>query len=230
MLAYHEGGHGVVAEAGYQRWLASGKHWAHQWGNALRRLTIVGAAGTGGHMQATPDTNTMVKTEEALLGQIACAVGATISERLFVGTATTGNSNDLEHAYNYAKMMVTKFGMSDLGTISVGADEDNPNLGRQMGMGAGAYGLSDESSNQIDQEILRKLATASRIAIRALLEREQFLHALVKKLEVEETIARAEWVELWNQFKKADISEERIEAELQKFWPRFVELSSKVEA
>ncbi|MBP9090548.1 AAA family ATPase [bacterium] len=230
MLAYHEGGHGVVAEAGYQRWLASGKHWAHQWGNALRRLTIVGAAGTGGHMQATPDTNTMVKTEEALLGQIACAVGATISERLFTGTATTGNSNDLEHAYNYAKMMVTKFGMSDLGTISVGADEDNPNLGRQMGMGAGAYGLSDESSNQIDQEILRKLATASRIAIRALLEREQFLHALVKKLEVEETIARAEWVELWNQFKPAVISEERIEAELQKFWPRFVELSSKVEA
>lgn len=229
MLAYHEGGHGVVTEVGYQRYLASGRGWAEQWGNAMRRLTIVGAAGTGGHMQATPDSNINFKTEEALLGQIACAVGATISERLFTGTATTGNSNDLEQAYNYAKMMVTKFAMSDLGTISVGADEDNPNLGRQMGMGAGAYGLSDESSNQIDQEILRKLATASRMALRALLEREQFLHALVKKLEVEETIARAEWLELWSQFQPAVISDERIEEELRKFWPRFAELSDAVE-
>ncbi len=67
------------------------------------------------------------------------------------------------------------------------------------------------------------------MALRALLEREQFLHALVKKLEVEETIARAEWLELWSQFQPAVISDERIEEELRKFWPRFAELSDAVE-
>ncbi|MBP9090546.1 AAA family ATPase [bacterium] len=225
MLAYHEGGHGLVTEAGYQRWLASGKHWAHQWGNALRRLTIVGAAGTGGHMQATPDSTSPVQTEEALLGRIASAVGATIAERMYTGTASTGNSNDLKQAYNIAKMMVTKFGMSDLGGISVGADQENPNLGRQMGMGSGAYGLSNESSNQIDQEILSKLATGCRMAIRALLEREEFLHALADLLVVKETIARAEWLELWNKYTPAYVSDAQVEAELKKLWPRFERLS-----
>ncbi len=225
MLAYHEGGHGLVTEAGYQRWLASGKDYTKQLGNALRRLTIVGAANTGGHMQATPDTNSPVQTEEALMGRIASAVGATIAERMYTGTATTGNSNDLKQAYNIAKMMVTKFGMSPLGALSVGADQENPNLGRQMGMGAGAYGLSNESSNQIDQEILGKLATGCRMAIRALLEREEFLHALVDVLVVKETIARAEWLELWNKFEPVYISDAQVEAELKKLWPRFERLS-----
>jgi cell division protease FtsH len=225
MLAYHEGGHGLVTEAGHQRWLAAKKHWAQQWGNPLRRLTIVGAAGTGGHMQATPDLASPVQTEEALLGRIASAVGATIAERMFTGTATTGNSNDLKQAYNIAKIMVTKVGMSKLGAISVGADQENPNLGRQMGMGSGAYGLSNESSNQIDQEILGKLATGCRMAIRALLEREEFLHALVEVLMEKETIARAEWLALWNKFEPVYISDSQVEAKLKELWPRFERLS-----
>jgi len=225
MLAYHEGGHGLVTEAGYQRWLASGKLWAHQWGNALRRLTIVGAAGTGGHMQATPDSSSSVQTEEALMGRIASAVGATIAERMYTGTASTGNSNDLKQAYNIAKIMVTRVGMSKLGALSVGADQENPNLGRQMAMGSGAYGLSNESSNQIDQEILVKLATGCRIALRALLEREQFLHALADLLVVKETIARAEWLELWNKYEPAYVTDAQVEAELKKMWPRFERLS-----
>jgi ATP-dependent Zn protease len=33
---------------------------------------------------------------------------------MYTGTASTGNSNDLKQAYNIAKMMVTKFGMSPI--------------------------------------------------------------------------------------------------------------------
>jgi cell division protease FtsH len=144
---------------------------------------------------------------------------------MFTGTATTGNSNDLKQAYNIAKIMVTKVGMSKLGAISVGADQENPNLGRQMGMGSGAYGLSNESSNQIDQEILGKLATGCRMAIRALLEREEFLHALVEVLMEKETIARAEWLALWNKFEPVYISDSQVEAKLKELWPRFERLS-----
>jgi cell division protease FtsH len=226
MLAYHEGGHGLVSEHGYQKWLNSGKEWAHNWGKAVRRLTIVGAANTGGHMQATPDMSTPVETFESLLGDIACALGATISERLFTRTATTGNSADLKSAYGIAKAMVTKFGMSKLGPISVGEDEANPNLGRVMGMGGGAYGLSNRSSEQIDHEIARLLAHGARIAIRALLEREEFLHALVQELMVKETIARAQWTALWEQFGNKQVHQTLVEDKLKEMWPELARLTS----
>jgi cell division protease FtsH len=230
MLAYHEGGHGVVTEHGYQRFIASGREWKMRWGNALRRLTIVGAANTGGHMQATPDDSSPVETFESLVGQIASLVGATIAERLYTGTASTGNSNDLKRAYHMAKAMVTKVGMSALGPISVGEDTENPNLGRVVGSGGGgAYGLSNESSDQIDKEIGRILAGASRIAIRALKEREDFLHALVKELVVKETIARAEWLELWDAHPSRVISDLEVERELSRLWPAMAKLSGRTD-
>jgi len=227
MLAYHEGGHGLVTEHGYQRYLASGRNWAQKWGNAVRRLTIIGAANTGGHMQATPDTNTPVSTYESLLGQIATALGATISEIMFTGTRSTGNSQDLKQAYAIAKAMVTKYGMSKLGPISVGEDDENPNAGRVLGMGA-SYGLANESSNQIDHEIMLLLASGARIAIKALRAREEFLHALVKVLVVKETIAREEWLTLWKQFADKEITDEQVEAELKTHWVQLFALSDGV--
>jgi cell division protease FtsH len=227
MLAYHEGGHGLVTEHGYQRYLASGRNWAQKWGNAVRRLTIIGAANTGGHMQATPDTNTPVSTYESLLGQIATALGATISEIMFTGTRSTGNSQDLKQAYAIAKAMVTKYGMSKLGPISVGEDDENPNAGRVLGMGA-SYGLANESSNQIDHEIMLLLASGAKIAIKALRAREEFLHALVKVLVVKETIAREEWLTLWNQFTDKEVTDEQVEAELKTHWVQLFALSDEV--
>ncbi|MBK7747652.1 MAG: AAA family ATPase [Candidatus Obscuribacter sp.] len=227
MLAYHEGGHALVTEHGYQRYLASGRNWAQKWGNAVRRLTIIGAANTGGHMQATPDTNTPVSTYESLLGQIATALGATISEIMFTGTRSTGNSQDLKQAYAIAKAMVTKYGMSKLGPISVGEDDENPNAGRVLGMGA-SYGLANESSNQIDHEIMLLLASGAKIAIKALRAREEFLHALVKVLVVKETIAREEWLTLWNQFTDKEVTDEQVEAELKTHWVQLFALSDEV--
>ncbi|MBK9621407.1 MAG: AAA family ATPase [Candidatus Obscuribacter sp.] len=227
MLAFHEGGHALVTEHGYQRYLASGRNWAQKWGNAVRRLTIIGAANTGGHMQATPDTNTPVSTYESLLGQIATALGATISEIMFTGTRSTGNSQDLKQAYAIAKAMVTKYGMSKLGPISVGEDDENPNAGRVLGMGA-SYGLANESSNQIDHEIMLLLASGAKIAIKALRAREEFLHALVKVLVVKETIAREEWLTLWNQFTDKEVTDEQVEAELKTHWVQLFALSDEV--
>ena len=231
MLAYHEGGHGLATEYGYRRWLASGSKWNMQWGMAVRRLTIVGAANTGGHMQATPDMDTMVQSFEALLGDIACGVAATISERMFTGTATTGNYGDLRGINAKAKLMVTKVGMSRLGPLSVGDQMENPNLGAVLGKGSGGYGLSDYSGSQIDHEIARLLAGGARIAIRALREMEPFLHAVVEELLVKETIARAEWAALWDRYEgqRVYVSDEAVEAELQRLWPELARLTSNGE-
>ena len=227
MLAYHEGGHALVTEHGYQRYLASGRTWKEQWGMAVRRLTIIGAANTGGHMQATPDVSTPVQTFESLMGRIASALAATISERMFTGTCTTGNSQDLKQAYNIAKSMVTHFGMANLGPISVGEDMENPNAGRMIGMGGGAYGLANESSNQIDQEILWLLAQGARMAIRALKEREDFLHHLVAVLITKETIARAEWLQLWETSASKEVTEAEVEDLLEKMWPKLAALAGR---
>jgi hypothetical protein len=72
------------------------------------------------------------------------------------------------------------------------------------------------------------LASGAKIAIKALRAREEFLHALVKVLVVKETIAREEWLTLWNQFTDKEVTDEQVEAELKTHWVQLFALSDEV--
>jgi AFG3 family protein len=48
-----------------------------------------------------------------LIDKLCCVLGGRISEEHFFKSITTGASDDLRKAYQYANAIVTKFGMSD---------------------------------------------------------------------------------------------------------------------
>jgi cell division protease FtsH len=65
-----------------------------------------------------------MKKTEYLEDQIAILLGGRAAEQVLLSTMTAGASNDIERAVEIARRMVSEFGMSPLGPISLGKAED----------------------------------------------------------------------------------------------------------
>ncbi len=197
LIAYHELGHACVSEALFR--LNNG--WENLWGDAVSRITIIGVGGAGGYTAVMHDEDRSFYTKEQLLGQITMLLAGNQAEASFLGTTSTGADNDFERAYQIAKRMVTRWGMSELGPISVGGNDQDPFLGRTMATEQG-YGLGAESSNQIDHEI-KKILDLCREKAEAILnaaEMRDFINnTMVPLLLEKETIQRDQWLNAWEQ-------------------------------
>lgn len=197
LIAFHELGHACVSQSLY----GQNAGWSKLWGDAVAKITIIGVDGAGGYTATIPDEDRGFYTKEQLLGQITMLFGGNRAEHNFLGTTSTGADNDFERAYDLAKKMVTRWGMSGLGPISVGGKDQNPFLGRAMAIEQG-YGLGEESSNQIDREI-KKILDECRERADAILNapemRDFITNTMVPHLLEHETVLQDEWTELWRQ-------------------------------
>ncbi|MGD9681082.1 MAG: ATP-dependent metallopeptidase FtsH/Yme1/Tma family protein [Candidatus Obscuribacterales bacterium] len=199
LLAYHELGHAIVAEYLYR--LSS--TWENLWSDPVRKVTIIGAGGAGGYTLIQGDEDPFCLTREQILGQITGLLAANRAESKFLSTTSTGAQNDFERAYDLAKRMVTKWGMSDLGPISVGSSHKDPFLGRSLAEGGG-YGLGVESSNQIDHEIKQILDRCTARADEILDKMEPLIHMMAPILIRDETLLREQFVGLFDQHYQAE--------------------------
>ena len=59
-------------------------------------------------------------------------MGGYVAEDIVYGETTTGTSNDIKQATEMARRMVTEWGMSDLGFISLADDDEPLFLGREI--------------------------------------------------------------------------------------------------
>ncbi len=90
-----------------------------------------------------------------MLARIAMALGGRIAEELEFGQVTTGAASDIQRATQYARYMICQEGMSDkLGLVSYGQSEDQPFLGRDLGMG-NQRDYSEQTAIEIDDEVRR---------------------------------------------------------------------------
>src|SRR5919202_971183 len=111
ITAYHEAGHTLV---GLKVPNADPVH----------KVTIIPRGMALGVTQQLPEGDRHNYTKEYLLGQIAILMGGRIAEEIFLGSITTGASNDIERATELARAMVCEYGMSDLGTLTFGKKEE----------------------------------------------------------------------------------------------------------
>ncbi|MBI5172743.1 MAG: ATP-dependent zinc metalloprotease FtsH [Candidatus Melainabacteria bacterium] len=197
LIAYHELGHACVSEALFRQ----NAGWNKLWGDPVSKVTIIGAGGAGGYTATIPEDDRSFYTKEQLLGQVTLALAGNRAEHVFLSTTSTGADNDFKRAYQIVKKMVTRWGMSGLGPISIGADEQDPFLGRAMATEQG-YGLGVESSNQIDREI-KKILDECRERAESILntpEMRSFINEVMVPFLLErETILRDEWVQKWDE-------------------------------
>ncbi|HEX8072590.1 MAG TPA: ATP-dependent zinc metalloprotease FtsH [Pyrinomonadaceae bacterium] len=137
VTAYHEAGHTLV---GLKVPNADPVH----------KVTIIPRGMALGVTQQLPEGDRHNYSKEYLLGQIAILMGGRIAEHEFLGSITTGASNDIERATELARAMVCEYGMSDLGPLTFGKKEEQIFLGREI---AQHRDFSEDTAIKIDQEV-----------------------------------------------------------------------------
>ena len=99
--------------------------------------------------------------------QLAVLLGGRIAEEITNAVVTTGAGNDLDRVTELARKMVCEWGMSEaIGPLTFGRKEEEVFLGRDF---AQQKDYSEETANQIDQEI-KRIVTENYDRARAILE------------------------------------------------------------
>ena len=184
LVSYHEAGHAVVS------------HYLPTQ-DPVHEISIVPRGMAGGYTMYRPteDKNFVSKTE--MEENIVSLLGGRMAEELIIGDISTGASNDIERATAIARNMVTKYGMSEkLGTITLGQDQDEVFLGRDL---AHAKTYSEETASEIDKEIKRIVDTGYNRAKQILTEHSDKLHAVANILLEKEKITSEEFEAIFNE-------------------------------
>jgi len=177
-IAYHEAGHAVVM-------------YHLEEADPVHKITIIPRGQAGGYTMSLPETDTMLVTKEKFEDQIVGLLGGRAAEEIVFNRITTGASNDLEHATQIARAMITRYGMSEkLGLRTFGEPSGSIFLGRDL-MEQRNY--SEDAAVQIDGEVRRILDHAYLRAKTTLQENFDRLVRLSETLLAKETIDREEF-------------------------------------
>ena len=120
VIAYHEGGHALVA---------------HALPNAdpVHKISIIPRGRALGYTLTLPTEDKFLVTRSELVDELAMLLGGRTAEELIFADPTTGAQNDIERATTIARQMVTEFGMSEaLGPMRFGQPQGEVFLGRDF--------------------------------------------------------------------------------------------------
>ncbi|MGH0883584.1 ATP-dependent zinc metalloprotease FtsH, partial [Bacillus paranthracis] len=139
LIAYHEIGHAVIGTLLKDH-------------DPVQKVTLIPRGQARGLTWFTPSEDQSLVSRSEIKARIMAALGGRAAEEVVFGDAevTTGASNDLQQITSMARQMVTRFGMSTIGPLSLENEESNPFLGRRMG---NSSEYSDEIAIKIDKQI-----------------------------------------------------------------------------
>jgi cell division protease FtsH len=92
-------------------------------GDPIHKVSILPRGRALGVTQSLPERDRYMKKREYLEDQIALLLGGRAAEQILLSTMTAGASNDIERAVEIARRMVSEFGMSRLGPIHLGQND-----------------------------------------------------------------------------------------------------------
>jgi cell division protease FtsH len=125
-------------------------------------------------------------------------MGGYASEKLTFGDISTGASNDLKQASELARQLVMKYGMSDLGPITFGKNEDMLFLGRDFGEGRD---YSEKVASDIDVQVRNFLTSAYESAEKILKMHKPALKKIADTLIEKETLEQDDFYAILKPFK-----------------------------
>jgi cell division protease FtsH len=173
LLAYHEGGHTVVAAV-----LPDA--------DPIHKVTIVPRGRAMGVTQQLPERDKYLYRREYILDRLAVMMGGRAAEDLVMNTATSGAEQDLKQATHLARKMVLDWGMSErFKDVSLGGARENVFLGEQIARGRE---YSDATARDVDEEVQKILDEAYERATDALREHRAGLDRLAAELQEKEEL------------------------------------------
>ena len=181
LLAYHEGGHAVVATILPNT-------------DPIHKVTIVPRGQAMGVTQQFPEREKYIYPKEYMLDRLAVMMGGRAAEDVVLGTATSGAADDLKQATGLARRMVLEWGMSQsLGQMAMGDGRENVFLGYDI---VQRREYSEETAREVDEEIKKILKESYDRAVDVLQKHRDGLDRVAKNLLEKEEITGKEVFEL----------------------------------
>ncbi|WP_025034110.1 ATP-dependent zinc metalloprotease FtsH [Bradyrhizobium sp. DOA9] len=183
LTAYHEGGHAIVGLNVPAT-------------DPIHKATIIPRGRALGMVMQLPERDKLSMSLEQMTSRLAIMMGGRVAEELIFGRekVTSGAASDIEQATRLARMMVTRWGLSEeLGTVSYGENQDEVFLGMSVSRTQNA---SEATVQKIDSEIKRLVEEGYKEATRILTEKRADLETLAKGLLEFETLTGDEIVDL----------------------------------
>ncbi len=172
LTAYHESGHALLFY--YLPDL-----------DPLYKVTIIPHGNAGGVTMGLPEEDTSYLKKSTLLSHITMAMGGYVAEEILNGQTSTGPSSDIKQATEIARRMVTEWGMSKLGFVSLGSEGEPLFLGREI---AQHKDFSEDTAKKIDSEMNSILDSCMKNAKKILSEHKDQLDLLANELIAKETL------------------------------------------
>jgi cell division protease FtsH len=174
LIAYHEVGHALVGTVLKDH-------------DPVQKVTLVPRGQAQGLTWFTPNEEQGLITRAQLKARITGALGGRAAEDVIFGRdeITTGAGNDLQQVTNMARQMVTRFGMSELGPISLESQTGEVFLGRDW-MTRSEY--SEAIAARIDAQVRAIVEECYETAKQIIRENRAVADRLVDLLIEKETI------------------------------------------
>lgn len=186
LIAYHEIGHAIIGTLLKDH-------------DPVQKVTLIPRGQARGLTWFTPSEDQSLISRSQILARIIGALGGRAAEEVVFGDAevTTGASNDLQQVTSMARQMVTRFGMSKIGPISLENEESNPFLGRGMTSGSE---YSDDIAINIDKQIQEIVRECHSKSIKIIQDNRVVIDRLVDLLIERETIDGKEFRKIINEY------------------------------
>jgi cell division protease FtsH len=176
LTAYHEAGHAIVALNVRAT-------------DPVHKATIIPRGRALGMVMQLPERDKLSMSLEQMTSRLAIMMGGRVAEEMVFGKekVTSGAATDIEQATRLARMMVTRWGLSDeLGTVTYGENQEEVFLGHSVSR---QQNISEETAQKIDVEIRRLVEDGLAEARMILAEHRDDLETLAQGLLEYETLA-----------------------------------------
>jgi cell division protease FtsH len=186
LIAYHEVGHALVGT------LVS-EH------DPVQKVTLIPRGQAQGLTWFAPDEEQMLVSRSQLKARIMGALGGRAAEDVVFGHAevTTGAGGDIQQVASLARQMVTRFGMSDLGPVSLEAGNQEVFLGRDL---MTRSDLSDAVASKIDLAVRQIVVSCYQETKSIVSQHRECMDRLVDVLIEKETLDGDEFRAIVSEF------------------------------
>jgi cell division protease FtsH len=171
--AYHEAGHALL-------------HYYLPNADPLHKVTIVPRGRALGLALSLPERDAYSKARGWIRDRIVIAYGGFAAETIVYGETTTGTTQDIRQATDFARKMACEWGMAEeLGPVAYGQEEEPIFIGKEI---ARHKDYSEDTAMRIDRAVFNILEEARKKAFEILTEHRDQLVGLAEELIRKETL------------------------------------------
>jgi len=172
-LAWHEAGHAAVGAV-----LDDGTFPVH-------KVTIIPRGQSLGSTTYLATKDILGRTKKQYLDRVCTAMAGRIAEEMVTADISDGAMGDIKQATKIARAMVCDFGMSELGPIAMGENQDTVFLGRDI---TRSQHISEDTARRVDSAVYNIIDAEYKRAQKILAEHRPALDKIAEALLEHETI------------------------------------------